>query len=156
MKRLPNLKQKAKIKIVVKYYVRKVLGYLLFAISLFFFSWLLNKEYEFLLIMCGYCATRFVMPRIYHFNSTIKCVSVSSATFMLGIAILCITTNLSLIWCVGVGCIIPLIMYAEYLLFCKSKGERERLIERCKELGYNERKTQRYACKRASNSEVYA
>lgn len=90
----------------------------------------------------GYFATRFVVPKIKHFDTTQKCISISTMTFIFAVALLCIPKDLSIVWCAGIGAIIPLIMYAESLLFDPVISERDKLIELCKAHNYNNIKTQ--------------
>lgn len=137
-----SLKLKAKTKINIKYYARLIGGYSIFFAIVIGFGLLLGKLIETLFIIAGYFSTRFVVPKIKHFNSTQKCISVSTLTFLFAISILCIPKNTSLIWSIGVGAIIPLIMYAESLLFDVKISDKDKLITLCKEHNYNELKTQ--------------
>lgn len=116
-----SLKLKAKTRINIKYYTRLIGGYFIFFAVIFGIGLLLGKLLETVFIVSGYFATRFVMPKIKHFNTTAKCIFATSLTFLLAIEILSVPKNTSLIWSVGIGAIIPLIMYAECLLFEKKK-----------------------------------
>lgn len=139
MKRLKSLR--AKIKINLWYYTRKVGGYCaLFSIVLAF-GWLFYKPLETIFMMGAYLATRFCVPKIYHFNTTQKCITVSTMTFLFGLAILCIPDSVSIVWNLGVGVAIPIVMYIESLLF-EPKTEKDKLIALCKAHNYNELKTQ--------------
>jgi uncharacterized membrane protein YccC len=138
---------KAKTKVAIKYYTRLILGYAVFFIVVLGFGWLLGKLLESVFIILGYAMTRFVVPKIKHFNSTHKCISISTVTFLFAIAILCIPKDVSLIWSAGVGATIPLIMYIESLLFdlkaFKDKTlNKDQLIKLCKQHNYNDLKTQ--------------
>ncbi len=139
MKRLLNLK--AKTKLNINLYARKLGGYLALFTTIFAFGWLFDKLLETIFMMIGYMATRFCVPKIYHFNTTQKCISVSTMTFLFGLAILCIPDNVSFVWNIAVGVAIPIIMYIESLLF-EPKTEKDKLIELCKKHNYNELKTQ--------------
>lgn len=143
---IKSLKSKAKIKINIKYYTRLFGGYFLFFAIIFAIGLLSEKLLETAFIVGGYFTTRFLMPEIKHFNSTIKCISVSSITFLFAIAILCISKQVSVMWGVIIGAFIPVIMYIEYLLF-KPKifdvaicTENE-LLDRCKEIRLSEENT---------------
>ena len=139
MRRLLNLK--AKTKLNIKFYSRKVGGYLAFILIVLCFGWLFDRLLETVFMMIGYMATRFCVPKIYHFNSTQKCISVSTMTFLFGLAILCIPDNVSFVWNIAVGISIPIVMYIESLLF-EPQTEKDKLIELCKKHNYNELKTQ--------------
>lgn len=125
MKKL--LKLKAKTKINIKYYTRLIGGYFIFFAIIFGIGLFLGKHLETVFILVGYFSTRFVMPKIKHFDTTFKCIFATSLTFFFGIAVLCIPKNISLVWSIGVGAIIPLIMYIESLLFDKKKYDYELL-----------------------------
>lgn len=139
MKRLLNLS--AKTKLNIKFYSRKVGGYLAFLLTVLCFGWLFDRLLETLFMVGGFMATRFCVPKIYHFNTTQKCISVSTMTFLFGIAILCVPQNISFTWNIAVGVAIPIIMYIESLLF-EPQTEKDKLIELCKKHDYNELKTQ--------------
>lgn len=139
MKRLLNLSAKAKVNI--KFYTRKVGGYIVFLLIVLCFGWLFERLLETIFMVGGFMATRFCVPKIYHFNTTQKCISVSTMTFLFGLAILCIPDSVSVVWNIAVGVAIPIIMYIESLLF-EPKTEKDKLIELCKKHNYNELKTQ--------------
>lgn len=139
MRRLLNLSPRTKLNI--KFYTRKVGGYLAFLLTVLCFGWLFDRLLEAVFMVGGFIATRFCVPKIYHFNTTQKCISVSTMTFLFGLAILCIPKSVSIIWNVAVGVAIPIIMYIESLLF-EPQTEKDKLIELCKKYDYNELKTQ--------------
>lgn len=139
MRRLP--KSRARVKITLWLYTRKLCGYLVLFSLVFAFGWLFDKSIETACMMASYLATRFLVPKIKHFNSTQKCISVSTMTFLFGLAILCVPKSVSIIWNVGVGCCIPLIMYAESLLFDPVVSDEDRMVEVCKSHNYTELKT---------------
>ena len=139
MKRLQKLK--AKIKVNLWYYFHKVGGYLAFLLTVLCFGWLFDRLIETTFMVGGFMSTRFCVPKIYHFNTTQKCISVSTMTFLFGLAILCIPDNVSFVWNIAVGISIPIIMYIESLLF-EPQTEKDKLIELCKKHNYNELKTQ--------------
>lgn len=139
MRRLLNLK--AKTKLNIKFYTRKVGGYLAFLLTVLCFGWLFNRLFETIFMVIGFISTRFCVPKIYHFNTTQKCISVSTMTFLFGLAILCVPNNVSIIWNIVVGVAIPIIMYIESLLF-EPQTEKDKLIALCKKHNYNELKTQ--------------
>lgn len=139
MKRLLNLS--AKTKLNIKFYSRKVGGYIAFLFIVLFFGWLFDRLLETVFMIIGFISTRFCVPKIYHFNTTQKCISVSTLTFLFGLAILCIPKNVSLVWNIAVGVAIPIIMYIESLLF-EPQTEKDKLIVLCKKHNYNELKTQ--------------
>lgn len=139
MKRLLNLS--AKTKLNIKFYSRKVGGYIAFLFIVLFFGWLFDRLLETVFMIIGFMSTRFCVPKIYHFNTTQKCISVSTLTFLFGLAILCIPKSVSLVWNVAVGVLIPIIMYIESLLF-EPQTEKDKLIALCKKHNYNELKTQ--------------
>lgn len=139
MKRLKSLR--AKIKINLWYYSRKICGYLLFLVAVLFFGWLFDKLLETVFVILAYLATFSLVPKIKHFNTTQKCISVSSATFMFFVSIICIPDNVSIIWNIISGIFIPIIMYIESLLF-EPQTEKDKLIALCKKHNYNELKTQ--------------
>ena len=139
MRRLLNLSAKAKVNI--KFYTRKVGGYLVFLLTVLCFGWLFDRLLETIFMVGGFMATRFCVPKIYHFNTTQKCISVSTMTFLFGLAILCIPDSVSVVWNVAVGISIPIVMYIESLLF-EPQTEKDKLIELCKKHNYNELKTQ--------------
>lgn len=116
-----SLKLKAKTKINIKYYTRLIGGYFIFFAIIFSIGLLFGKLLETMFVVSGYFMTRFVMPKIKHFNTTAKCIFTTSLTFLFAIAILCIPKSISIIWAIGIGAVIPLIMYAECLLFDKKK-----------------------------------
>ena len=93
-------------------------------------------------MICGYFATRFAVPKIKHFDTTQKCISISTMTFVFGLAILCIPKEVSTVWSICVGAVIPLIMYAESLLFDPVVSEKDKIIALCKLHNYGEMKTQ--------------
>ena len=136
------MKVKARTKVAIKFWTRLIGGYaVLFAVILAF-GFVLEKLMETVFIILGYFATRFIVPKIKHFDTTQKCISVTTLTFLFGIAIVCIPKTTSLVWSVLVGGIIPLIMYAESLLFDVKLSDKDKLIALCKAHGYNELKTQ--------------
>lgn len=139
MRRLLNLSAKAKVNI--KFYTRKVGGYIVFLLIVLCFGWLFDRLLETIFMVGGFMATRFCVPKIYHFNTTQKCISVSTMTFLFGIAILYIPDNVSFVWNIAVGISIPIIMYIESLLF-EPQTEKDKLIALCKKHNYNELKTQ--------------
>lgn len=139
MRRLLNLS--ARTKLNIKFYTRKVGGYLVFLLTVLCFGWLFDRLLETLFMVGGFMATRFCVPKIYHFNTTQKCISVSTMTFLFGLAILCIPDNVSFVWNIAVGISIPIIMYIESLLF-EPQTEKDKLIALCKKHDYNELKTQ--------------
>ena len=139
MKRLLNLS--AKTKLNIKFYSRKVGGYLAFLLTVLCFGWLFDRLLETIFMVGGFMATRFCVPKIYHFNTTQKCISVSTMTFLFGLAILCVPDNISFMWNIAVGAVIPIIMYIESLLF-EPQTEKDKLIVLCKKHNYNELKTQ--------------
>ena len=139
MRRLLNLR--AKTKLNIKFYSRKVGGYLAFILVVLCFGWLFDRLLETIFMVIGFMSTRFCVPKIYHFNTTQKCISVSTMTFLFGLAILCIPDNVSFVWNVAVGMCIPIVMYIESLLF-EPQTEKDKLIELCKKHNYNELKTQ--------------
>lgn len=137
-----SLKLKARTKINIKFYARLIGGYFTFFAVIFGIGLLFGKLLETTFIVIGYFTTRFLMPKIKHFNTTAKCIFVTSMTFLFGIAIVCIPKNTSIIWNVGVGAVIPLIMYTESLLFDVKITDKDKLIALCKSHNYNELKTQ--------------
>lgn len=139
MRRLLNLSAKAKVNI--KFYTRKVGGYIVFLLIVLCFGWLFERLLETIFMVGGFMATRFCVPKIYHFNTTQKCISVSTMTFLFGLAILCVPQNISFTWNIAVGVAIPIIMYIESLLF-EPQTEKDKLIALCKKHNYNELKTQ--------------
>lgn len=139
MRRLLNLS--ARTKLNIKFYSLRVGGYLAFLLILFGFSWLFDRVLETIFMVGGYMATRFCVPKIYHFNTTQKCISVSTMTFLFGLAILCVPNNVSFLWNIAVGVAIPIIMYIESLLF-EPQTEKDKLIALCKKHNYNDLKTQ--------------
>ena len=139
MRRLLNLS--ARTKLNIKFYSRKVGGYLAFLLTVLCFGWLFDRLLETIFMVIGFMATRFCVPKIYHFNTTQKCISVSTMTFLFGLAILCIPDNVSFVWNIAVGISIPIVMYIESLLF-EPQTEKDKLIELCKKHNYNELKTQ--------------
>lgn len=149
---------KAKTKIAIKFYARLIGGYTAFFVVVTAFGLLLGKLLETAFIIAGYFTTRFAVPKIKHFDTTQKCISVSTLTFLFAIALLCIPNELSLVWATLAGAVIPLIMYAESLIFDKPQTPpmtvvyvkpqfstdtctEEELIERCKELKFSEENT---------------
>lgn len=138
MKRLRGLK--AKIKVNLWFYTRKMGGYVALFTTIFAFGWLFDRLFETIFMMIGYMATHLI-PKIYHFNTTQKCISVSTMTFLFGLAILCIPDSVSVVWNIVVGVAIPIIMYIESLLF-EPQTEKDKLIALCKKHNYNELKTQ--------------
>ena len=156
MKRLRGLK--AKIKVNLWFYTRKAGGYTVLFTTVFAFGWLFDRLLETIFMMIGYMATRFCVPKIYHFNSTQKCISVSTMTFLFGIAILCIPDNVSFVWNIAVGVAIPIIMYIESLLF-EPQTEKDKLIELCKKHNYTQLKTElaiRFFVDKMATKDVWA
>ena len=139
MRRLLNLS--AKTKLNIKFYSRKVGGYLAFLLTVLCFGWLCSKLLESMFVLVGYVATRFLVPKIKHFSTTQKCISISSATFMFFVSIICIPDNVSIMWNMLAGSFIPIVMYIESLLF-EPQTEKDKLIVLCKKHNYNELKTQ--------------
>lgn len=133
---------KPRTKVTIKFYFRLIGGYAALFGTILLFGWLFDKLVETLLMMLGYFATRFVVPKIKHFDTTQKCISISTLTFIFGLAILCIPKQISLTWSAGIGTLIPLIMYAESLLFDPVIDEKEKLIALCRLHNYNNIKTQ--------------
>lgn len=132
---------KAKTKVAIKFYGRLIGGYAFLFLSILSFGWLCNKFLETIFIIIGYFLTRFVVPKIKHFDSTQKCISISTMTFCFAISIICLPKNTSILWSILVGATIPLIMYAERLLFDVKLSEKDKLIELCKSHDYNQLKT---------------
>ena len=133
---------KAKTKVAIKFWSRLIGGYALFFLVVFAFGFICEKLLETLFIVVGYFSTRFVVPKIKHFDTTQKCISISTMTFLFAICILCIPKNTSLIWSVLVGAFIPLIMYTESLLFDVKVDDEQKLIALCKIHNYSELKTE--------------
>ena len=133
---------KARTKIALWLYGRKVCGYILFLAIVFSVAWLMDKVLETVLMLLAFIATRFLVPKIKHFNTIQMCISVSTMTFIFALSILCIPKSVSIVWNILVGSAIPLIMYAESLLFKPQITDRDKLIALCKEHNYNELKTQ--------------
>ena len=133
---------RAETKVTIKFYARLIGGYTILFGSILAFGLLFTKVLETMFIILGYFATRFVVPRIKHFDSTQKCILVTTLTFLFGIAILCIPKNISLVWSVLVGGVIPLIMYTESLLFDVKISSTDKMIALCRAHGYNDLKTQ--------------
>lgn len=136
------LKLKARIKVALRFYYRKIIGYLILFGIIFLFAWLFDKVIETVAMMLAYFATRFAVPKIKHFNTTQKCITVSTMTFLFGLAILCLPKNLSIVWNICVGCVIPVIMYIESLLFDPVISDKDKLIALCKKHNYNSLKTE--------------
>ena len=132
---------KAKLKINLWFYTRKVGGYVALFTTVFAFGFLFDRLLETIFMMIGYMATRFCVPKIYHFNSTQKCITVSTMTFLFGLAILCVPKNISFTWNIAVGVAIPIIIYIESLLF-QPQTEKDKLIELRKKYNYTELKTE--------------
>lgn len=149
---------KAKTKITIKFYARLIGGYTAFFVVVAAFGLLLGKLLETAFVIIGYFTTRFAVPKIKHFNTTQKCISMTTLTFLFAIALLCIPKELSIVWATLAGAVIPLIMYAESLIFDKPQAPpitmvcvkpqfstdtctEEELIERCKELRFSEENT---------------
>ena len=141
MRRLLNSRLNARTKLNIKFYTRKVGGYLAFLLTVLCFGWLFERLLETIFMVGGFMATRFCVPKIYHFNTTQKCITVSTMTFLFGIAILCVPDSVSIVWNIAVGVAIPIIMYIESLLF-EPQTEKDKLIALCKKHNYNELKTQ--------------
>lgn len=133
---------KAKKKIEFKFCSRLIIGYGCFFLTVFAFGLLLGKLLETIFIIIGYFTTRFVVPKIKHFNSGQKCIFVSTLTFLFAVAVLCIPKEISLVWAMGIGAVIPLIMYAESLLFDVKISEKDALVNLCKEHNYGTLKTE--------------
>ena len=140
MKRLQI--SRARLKTEFRFYSRLILGYTALFVAILSFGWLFDKLLETIMIIMGYFATRFAVPKIKHFDTTQKCISISTMTFIFGLAILCIPKELSLVWSVCVGAIIPLIMYAESLLFDPVISEEEKVVNLCRLHNYSDIKTQ--------------
>lgn len=156
MKKLLNLQ--AKTKIEIKFYARKILGYLLFLIFVFSFGWLFDKVLETGLMVIGYIATRFLVPKIKHFNTIQKCISISTLTFVFFLSIVCLPKEITFIWNILVGACIPLVMYAESLLFDVKISDEEVLVNLCKAYKYSELKTEiavRFFVKNQKPKEVW-
>lgn len=139
MRRLLNLS--AKTKLNIKFYSRKVGGYLAFLLTVLCFGWLFDRLLETIFMVGGFMATRFCVPKIYHFNTTQKCISVSTMTFLFGLAILCVPDNISFTWNIAIGAVIPIIMYIESLLF-EPQTDTYKIIQLCKKHNYNNLKTE--------------
>ena len=133
---------KARLKVEFRFYSRLILGYTALFVAILVFGWVFNKLLETVLMIIGYFSTRFAVPKIKHFDTTQKCISISTMTFVFGLAILCIPKEVSMIWNICVGTIIPLIMYAESLLFDPVISEKDKIISLCKLHNYGELKTQ--------------
>jgi hypothetical protein len=116
-------------------------GYVALFTTVFAFGWLFDRSLETAFMMIGYMSTRFCVPKIYHFNTTQKCISVSTITFLFGLAILCVPNNISFTWNIAIGAVIPIIMYIESLLF-EPQTEKDKLIELYKKHNYTELKTE--------------
>lgn len=139
MKRLQSLR--AKIKINLWLYSRKIGGYIILFSAVLIFGWIFEKLIETIFMMGAYLATRFAVPKIYHFNTTQKCITVSTMTFLFGLAILCVPDSVSIVWNIIIGACIPVVMYIESLLF-EPQSEKDKLVALCKRYNYNELKTQ--------------
>lgn len=128
------------------FYFRLIVGYSVFFLSVFSLGLLLGKLIETIFVICGYFSTRFVVPRIKHFDNTRKCICVSTLTFLIAISILSIPTEISVVNAVGIGAIIPFVMYLESVILDKPKfsvatcTEKE-LLDRCKQLSLSEENT---------------
>ena len=121
---------------------RKLLGYLFIFYAVCTIGYIWDKTIETYFMIGGYFSTRFAVPKIKHFNSNQQCVSISTMTLSFAIAIICVPKSVSIIWNIAVGCCIPLIMYAESLLFDPVVSDEDKMIEICKSHNYTELKTQ--------------
>lgn len=133
---------KAKTKVAIKFWFRLILGNAIIFGTVLGFGAIIGKFLETVFMFIGYFSTVFVVPRIKHFDTTQKCVSVTTLTLLFAIGIVCLPKNISLIWSVLIGALIPLLMYAESLLFDVKISDKDKLIALCKAHGYNELKTQ--------------
>ena len=133
---------KAKTKVAIKFWFRLILGNVIIFGSVLGFGAIIGKFLETIFMFIGYFSTVFVVPRIKHFDTTQKCVSVTTLTLLFAIGIVVLPKNISLIWSVLIGALIPLFMYAESLLFDVKISDKDKLIALCKAHGYNELKTE--------------
>ena len=133
---------KAKTKVAIKFWFRLFLGNAKIFGTVLGFGAIIGKILETIFMFIGYFSTVFVVPRIKHFDTTQKCVSVTTLTLLFAIGIVCLPKNISLIWSVLIGALIPLLMYAESLLFDVKISDKDKLIALCKAHGYNELKTE--------------
>jgi len=140
MKDLKKLSPKQRLKL--QGYIIATIGYVSIIGIILAFGLLIGKLLEATFILGGFFTTRFLVPKIKHFATPQKCILVSSMTFVLFLAVGCIPKNISVIWSVLVGAVIPLLMYAESLLFDPVVSEKDKLISLCKLHNYNELKTE--------------
>lgn len=140
MKDLLKLSPKQRLKL--QGYVIATIGYISIVSIVLAFSLLIGKLLEAAFILGGFFTTRFLVPKIKHFATPQKCILVSSMTFVLFLAVGCIPKNISVIWSILVGAVIPLLMYAESLLFDPVISDKDKLIALCRKHNYNFLKTQ--------------
>lgn len=125
--------------------LKTVLGYVVILVALFSVSWLLDKVINTVIILMSYGGTRWVFPLTYHSKTDKGCIMFSIACFSIGI-IIALPINLSIASSVIIGMAIStFLFFLQYfldLIASKNTIEKETLISKCKELGYNELKTQ--------------
>ena len=125
--------------------LKTVLGYVVILVALFSVSWLLDKVINTVIILMSYGGTRWVFPLTYHAKTDKGCIMFSIACFSIGI-IIALPINLSIVASVIIGMAIStFLFFLQYfldLIASKNTIDKDTLISKCKELGYNELKTQ--------------
>ena len=135
-----NLRAKKLLK--AKEVVLSLAGSTVIIIAVLGFGFLIDKLLEAFMVLCGYFSTRFLVPKIKHFSTPVRCIFVSTFTFSFAIAILCIPRHISIVWSALVGAFIPVVMYIESLLFDPVVRDIDWFLQRCRDLNYNSLKTQ--------------
>lgn len=125
--------------------IKTVLGYAVILVALFSVSWLFDKLINSVIILMSYGGTRWVFPLTYHAKTDRGCITFTIACFSIAI-IIALPISLSIVSSVIVGMVIStFLFFLQYFIdLYKSKNviNKDTLIEKCRELGYNQLKTE--------------
>lgn len=132
-------------KIKLELFARTILGYLVILVALFFLAWLQGKVINAIIMIASYFSTRWIFPKTFHAKTDKNCLIFSIACFSIAV-IICIPIKISITFNVIIGGAISILLffiqrYIE-LLSTPKVSNKELFIQKCKELNYNELKTQ--------------
>lgn len=132
-------------KIKLELFARTILGYLVILVALFFVAWIQDKLLNAIIIVASYFATRWVFPKTFHAKNSRNCLIFSIACFSIGV-IISIPIKISITFSVIIGGAISILLFfiQRYIEFLSTPkiSDKEELIQKCKDLNYNELKTQ--------------
>ena len=121
---------KAKTKIGLELFARRVLVYSIILLFIFGYAFLIGKEKETLFLMISYTITRNMFDKQFHCSSSIKCLKTTIIVFALSITAI-LKYELSILECLLIGVVINYIGFIVMLLpieEVKLKNKRQKIL----------------------------